>query len=231
MTRKLFWEDMYLREFDAKVISYDENRVVLDQTAFYPQGGGLVSDTGSVNNVRVTEVISEGDNIVHILNGLIHLNSGDNVHCKLDWDRRYEIMKMHTAAHLMSSVIHQRTGALITGNRIAPDESRIDFSLESYDKEKILTYIDEVNQIIKQGIEVSVFFMKKAEAIRIPGLIKLANATPPDVDILRIVKIGDVDIQADGGVHVKNTKEIGNIFVTKLENKGRLNRRIYYKLS
>src|SRR5579875_3069622 len=211
MTRKLFWEDMYLNEFDAVVISSNGNRVVLDRTAFYPQGGGLVSDTGTIDGIRVIDVVK-------------------NVHCALDWARRYSLMKMHTAAHLLSSVIHKKSGALITGNRIAPDESRIDFSLDSYDKQKLLTYVDEVNDIIKEGIDVTVFFMKREEVLRTPGLIKLANAAPPNEEILRVVKIGEIDMQADGGVHVKNTKEIGKVILTKLENKGKANKRIYYRL-
>ncbi len=230
MTRKLFWEDMYLNEFDAVVISSNGNRVVLDRTAFYPQGGGLVSDTGTIDGIRVIDVVKEDENIIHFLEGVNKFDVGKNVHCALDWARRYSLMKMHTAAHLLSSVIHKKSGALITGNRIAPDESRIDFSLDSYDKQKLLTYVDEVNDIIKEGIDVTVFFMKREEVLRTPGLIKLANAAPPNEEILRVVKIGEIDMQADGGVHVKNTKEIGKVILTKLENKGKANKRIYYRL-
>ncbi len=230
MTRKLFWEDMYLNEFDAVVTSSDGSHVVLNQTAFYPQGGGLVSDTGTIDGVRVIDVINEDKNIIHSLDRVNQFEIGKNVHCVLDWPRRYSIMKMHTAAHLLSAVIHKKSGALITGNRIAPDESRIDFSLDSYDKQKILTYIDEVNDIINAGIDVTIFFMKREEVLRIPGLIKLANVAPPNEEVLRVVKIGDIDMQADGGVHVKNTKEIGKVILTKLENKGKANKRIYYKL-
>jgi Ser-tRNA(Ala) deacylase AlaX len=221
---------MYLNEFDAVVISSNGNRVVLDRTAFYPQGGGLVSDTGTIDGIRVIDVVKEDENIIHFLEGVNKFDVGKNVHCALDWARRYSLMKMHTAAHLLSSVIHKKSGALITGNRIAPDESRIDFSLDSYDKQKLLTYVDEVNDIIKEGIDVTVFFMKREEVLRTPGLIKLANAAPPNEEILRVVKIGEIDMQADGGVHVKNTKEIGKVILTKLENKGKANKRIYYRL-
>src|SRR5579883_2028267 len=172
MTRKLFWEDMYLNEFDAVVISSNGNRVVLDRTAFYPQGGGLVSDTGTIDGIRVIDVVKEDENIIHFLEGVNKFDVGKNVHCALDWARRYSLMKMHTAAHLLSSVIHKKSGALI----------------------------------------------------------KLANAAPPNEEILRVVKIGEIDMQADGGVHVKNTKEIGKVILTKLENKGKANKRIYYRL-
>lgn len=231
MVRRLFWEDMYLREFDAKVTYVKDDRLMLDQTAFNPRGGGLVSDTGFIGGVRVLEVFKEGDDIIHLMSEPVRFSVGEEIHCVLDWERRYKIMRMHTAAHLLSAVIYRRTGALITGNSIQPDESRIDFSLESYDKEKILSYVDEVNKIIERGIDVTVSFIKRDEALQILGLVKLAKAVPPAVDVLRIVKIGDVDMQADGGVHVKNTREIGKILVTKVENKGKINRRIYYSLA
>ena len=221
---------MYIREFDATIISSQDNHVILDRTAFYPQGGGLVSDTGIMNGIKVIDVVKDGENIIHFLSDVSRFNVGESVHCMLDWERRYSIMKMHTAAHLLSSVIHKKSGALITGNRIAPDESRIDFNLELYDKQSIITYIDEVNEIIRAGLDVTISFMKRGEVSTIPGLIKLANATPPNEEVLRIVKIGDVDMQADGGVHVRNTREIGKVILTKFENKGKANKRIYYKL-
>ena len=137
-------------------------------------------------------------------------------------------MRMHTTAHILSSVVHGETGALITGNQISPDESRVDFDLEQFDKEKMSSYIDAVNEVVRRGVEVSSFFMSRVEAMKMPGLVKLANAAPPSVDQLRIVKIGDVDTQADGGVHVKNTSEIRKVIGLRTENKGRKNRRLYF---
>lgn len=137
-------------------------------------------------------------------------------------------MRMHTSAHILSSIVNRETGALITGNQITPEESRVDFSLEQFDREKISSYIDQVNNVIKRGIPVTSYFMKREEAAKIPGLVKLANAAPPSVDVLRIVQIGDVDTQADGGVHVMNTKEIGKLIGVRAENKGKNNRRLYF---
>jgi Ser-tRNA(Ala) deacylase AlaX len=230
LTRKLFWEDMYMREFEASVESVDGNRVVLDQTAFNPRGGGLVSDTGRLNGVTVIEAIKEGDSVLHLLEAPAGIRVGDRVHGVLDWERRHRIMRMHTTAHILSSVVNGMTGALITGNQISPDESRVDFNLESFDKEKMSLYIEKVNEAVERGLEVRTYFMKRDEAMSVPGLVKLAKAAPPALDTLRIVEIGDVDTQADGGVHVRNTKEIGTVVGLRTENKGKNNRRMYFSV-
>jgi Ser-tRNA(Ala) deacylase AlaX len=230
MARRLFWEDMYLREFDGTVISVEGNRVVLDQTAFYPRGGGLVSDTGRLGGAMVTEVIKENEEVIHLVDHPELLKVGEVVHGSIDWDRRYEVMKMHTTAHILCAIVNRETGALITGNQINPGESRIDFNLESFDREKISDYTKAANDVVGRGLEVKSYFMNREEALRMPGLVKLANALPPSVDVLRIVQIGDVDTQADGGVHVGNTREIGEIVIDKTENKGKNNRRLYFSL-
>ena len=228
MTRRLYWEDMYTREFDAKVESVDGTRVVLDQTAFNPRGGGLVSDTGTLAGLRVVEVVKEEETIVHLLESSSNLESGAVVHGALDWDRRFRIMRMHTSAHILSAVVNRETGALITGNQISPDQSRVDFSLDNFDKGKMSSYVDRVNEAVARRLDVRTYFMRREEALAKPGFVKLANAMPPSVDTLRIVEIGDVDTQADGGVHVKNTVEIGKVVGVRTENKGKSNRRLYF---
>jgi Ser-tRNA(Ala) deacylase AlaX len=224
----LFWEDAYLREFEAKVESVDEGKVVLDQTAFNPRGGGLVSDTGMLNGSNVTETVKEGDMIIHILEGPVAFRVGDSAKGVLDWERRHRIMRMHTSAHILSSVVNGETGALITGNQISPDESRVDFNLAEFDKDKMAVYIDKVNQAVGRHLDVRTYFLKREEAMTRPGLVKLANAAPPTVETLRIVEIGDVDTQADGGVHVRNTSEIGTVVGLRTDNKGKNNRRLYF---
>ena len=228
MTRRLFWEDMYAKAFDAKVVSLDADRLVLDQTAFNPRGGGLVSDTGTVDGTKVLEAVKEGEEVTHLLGSALSKHEGDSVHGVLDWDRRYRIMRMHTAAHILSSIVHDETGALITGNQIAPEESRVDLDLETFDRAKLSYYMDRVNEAAGRGLEVETFFMEREKALATPGFVKLANAMPPSVEMLRIVKIGDVDTQADGGVHVKNTREIGKVVGLRAENKGRSNKRLYF---
>ncbi len=228
MTRKLFWEDMYMSAFEAIVESVAGSGVLLDQTAFNPRGGGLVSDSGTIGGVRLVEATKQGDDILHTLESPAQFQPGQRVKCALDWERRYRVMRMHTAAHMLSSVVNRETGALITGNQIAPEESRVDFDLEDFDKDKVQGYVDEVNLAARRELDVETFFMKREEALATPGFVKLANAMPPALAELRIVKIGDVDTQADGGVHVRNTREIGTLTVTRTDNKGRKNRRLYF---
>jgi Ser-tRNA(Ala) deacylase AlaX len=219
---------MYMKIFDAMVVSSQGDRVVLDQTAFNPRGGGLVSDLGTVNGAKLAEAVKEGEEVVHVMESAPDFKPGETVHCVLDWDRRYRIMRMHTAAHILSAVVNGETGALITGNQIAPDESRVDLSLDQFDREKLAHYVERVNEVVRSAVDVRTFFMKREEALATPGLVKLANAMPPSLEMLRIVQIGDVDTQADGGVHVKNTREIGKVTGLKSDNKGKNNRRIYF---
>ena len=219
---------MYAREFDARVTSAEGNRVVLDQTAFNPRGGGLVSDTGMLGGSKVSEVVKEGEEIFHLLEAPHALKPGDQAHGVVDWDRRFRIMRMHTSAHILSSVVNGETGALITGNQISPDESRVDFNLDNFDRDKMSYYIEKVNIAVGRELDVKTYFMKREEALAKPGFVKLANALPPSVDVLRIVEIGDVDTQADGGVHVGNTREIGKVVGLRAENKGKSNRRLYF---
>ena len=231
MTRKLFWEDAYLKEFDGTVTSIDGNKIVLDQTAFHPRGGGLLGDSGTLGAVRVHDTFKgDEDSIVHLLESPVGLSAGSPVHCLIDWGRRYRIMRMHTSAHLLSAIFHRETGALITGNQIEPEKSRIDFSLEDFDRERMLSYCNQANEAIAKNPPVKTYFMKKQEALRIAGITKLAVAAPPDVKELRIVEIEGYDIQADGGVHVKGLGEIGKIEPLKFENKGKSNRRLYFTI-
>ena len=231
MTKKLFWDDAYIKEFDAKILSVDGNQIVLDQTAFNPRGGGLVGDIGTLGNVKVLDTVKgANDSIVHMVESTAGLGMGSSVHGNLDWGRRHRIMRMHTSAHLLSSIFNKETGALITGNQIEPDKSRIDFSLENFDREKILLLCKQANEAIAKNPPVKTYFMQREEAMKIPGIIKLAAAAPPDVKELRIVEIEGYDIQADGGVHVKELGEITRIDPLKFENKGKSNRRLYFTI-
>ncbi len=232
MTKKLFWEDAYIKDFDAAITSIDGSRIVLDQTAFHPRGGGLLGDTGTLGGARVIDTIKgAGDSIVHLLEQPGTWGVGDSVRGMVDWDRRHRIMRMHTAAHLLSAIFNRETGALITGNQIEPDKSRIDFSLEDFDREKMVGYCNQANEAVAKNPPVRTYFMNREEALQIPGITKLASAAPPDVKDLRIVEIEGLDIQADGGVHVKSLGEIGRIEPLKFENKGKSNRRLYFTVT
>ena len=228
----LYMTDSYLKEFAASVSKTEGAVVFLDKTAFYPQGGGQPCDMGTMEcNGRVLNVVNvtkkDGD-IAHHLDG--ELKEGDKVHCKIDWNRRYRLMRMHTAAHIIDAILYRETGALCTGNQLGIDKSRIDFSLDS-GMEKMKAYIDMANDAVEQGIVVKIYSLQRDEAMKIPGIVKLAAAAPPNVAELRIVEIPGVDIQADGGTQVANTKEIGKIEFLGTENKGKSNRRLYYTLS
>ncbi len=231
MTYKLFWDDAYASKFSARVLDVAENKVILDRTAFNPRGGGLVGDTGLIAGARVTDTVKDSDTIHHVIEGPPGLTPGTDVECSLDWDRRYRIMRMHTAAHALSAVFNRETGALITGNRIEPDESRIDFSIGSMDRDVMTSYVDAVNMEISRNPAVKTYFLPRDEALKIPAIVKLAGASPPDVDTFRIVEIEGLDTQADGGVHVRRLGEVGGIVPVRFENKGKSNRRLYFRLN
>lgn len=235
MARPLYLEDSYLRECDSIVQSVtDGQSVILDRTIFYPRGGGQPSDTGrmvvSGSVFRVLNVTKSEGRITHELDQPASFRPGDSVHCVLDWERRHRLMRMHTGGHVLSAIIHTATGARITGNSLEPDESRIDFNLEDFDREKINEYVQKANDALARDLPITIQTMPYAEAMGIPGMVKLAEALPPNLPTLRVVQIGDVDLQADGGLHVKSTREVGQIEVTRAENKGKSNRRIYFRL-
>jgi Ser-tRNA(Ala) deacylase AlaX len=226
-------DDSYLKEFEARVVEVLGNNVVLDKTAFHPRGGGLPEDTGVLvkegQEVRVVQVFSEEGRVLHSAPG--HMFSvGDAVKGVLDWERRYLIMRMHTGIHALASVFNRRTGALITGNQVNVDKSRLDLNLEKIDRALIDDVFSETNRELALGRMVKINYLPREEALKIPGIVKLAEAAPPSVERLRIVEIEGLDIQADGGPHVANTKEVGELILLKVENKGRNNRRVYFTL-
>jgi misacylated tRNA(Ala) deacylase len=234
MTRALYLDDSYLQETTATVTAViDERFVVLDQTVFYPQGGGQPGDTGVlVRNGESFTVINTTKRDGAILHELDRAGvyEGDEVLARIDWQRRYAHMRYHTAAHLLSAVIHKHAGALISGNQISAEKLRVDFSLEEYDPLQLQHYLAEANRIIAQHLTIHVRTLPREEALALPGIVKLAGALPPNIPELRIVSIGEgeqlVDEQADGGTHVHNTKEIGTIVLLNSENKGKNNRRM-----
>lgn len=234
MTEMLYLDDSYAKEFEATVVKADGKFIVLDKTLFYPQGGGQPSDEGTLScdgkDYKVVFAKKMGDDVSHEVNQE-GLREGDKVKGKLDWDRRYLLMRGHTAAHVVSGIFHKEAGALISGNQIGTDKVRIDFTLEDFDKEKIVDYIQKSNELIATDLKVTASYMPMEEAKKDPGLFKLANILPPSVKELRILEIENFDRQADGGTHVKSLKEIGKLEFLKAKNQGKNNRRVYFKLN
>ncbi len=230
ITRKLFWEEPYSKGFLAKVVAIEGQDVVLDQTLFYPRGGGVACDIGTLNGSKVRETTKADDKILHTLDAPGSLKAGDEVIGRVDWERRHRLMKMHTAGHLLSSLFYSRANCRITGNQIDVGRSRMDFDLESFDRSQIEGYVAEANELIRRDAPVKTYFLGREEALKLPDMVKLAEAAPPAEAKLRIVEIEGVDRQADGGLHVSHLKEIGQIQLLKLENKGKTNRRLYYDL-
>ncbi|RLE39218.1 alanyl-tRNA editing protein AlaX [Candidatus Woesearchaeota archaeon] len=240
MTRALYLDDCYLKEFDAKVVNVENGKfVVLDQTCFYPTGGGQLHDEGILvrkfdcREFKVVYVNKSGDEISHEIENLegAKLKEGDEVFGVLDWKRRYKLMRAHTAAHIYSEIIHRNTNALITGNQLGLDKIRIDFNTEKFDKEKLKGFIEEANKIVKQDLPIKVYYLSREEADRIPGVSKLAKGLSSSISKVRIVEIEGFDIQADGGTHVCRTGEVGKLEFLSAENKGKDNRRIYFRLA
>jgi len=234
MESALYMDDAYIKEFEAVVTSVKDGKfVVLDKTAFYPTGGGQPHDTGIfICNGEEYPVAYTGKFCGQISHEVSKagLKMGDKVIGKIDWDRRYRFMRMHTAAHLLIAIFNKKSNVLITGNQIDVDKTRIDFNMGNFDREKIMYYIETANEVIKQDIPVKAYYLLREEAMKIPGVVKLAGTLPPEVSKLRIVEISGVDVQADGGTHVKSLSEIGTIEFVKAENKGKDNRRVYYAL-
>tara|TARA_Y100000310_G_scaffold112450_1_gene110927 strand:- start:1379 stop:2089 length:711 start_codon:yes stop_codon:yes gene_type:complete len=232
MEKPLYMDNCYLKEFEATVESVkDDKYVILDKTAFYPLGGGVSYDIGVLlrdnEEFQVIYVGKFDDKISHEVSKP-GLKPGDKVIGIINWERRYKLMKLHTAAHLLASIFHDKSNALITGGKIEPEKARMDFSLENFDRQIVDDYCKIANDLIQKNAPVKISYMKREEALKIPDMVKLANKMPPDVETLRIVEIEGIDKQADGGCHVKNILEIGKIEIVKVENKGKSNRRVYY---
>lgn len=234
MTKALFLEDSYLREAPSKVVAVKDGKyVTLDQTIFYPKGGGQPHDTGKIlKGSEVYQVVYVGKLSGEISHEVDRpgLQQGDTVRCVLDWDRRYKLMRSHTAAHVLAALLNKGTGALITGNQLEEDHVRFDYNLERFEKSLLEMYLSKANELFGKDIPVKGYELPREEALKIPGVVKMAEAFPPDLPVLRIVEIVGLDRQADGGTHVKNLEEIGKVDLVKTENKGKNNRRIYFKL-
>lgn len=238
MTDKLFLNDMYLKEFDAVVTSVDQNHVVLDRTAFYATGGGQPNDTGTLltssGELRVVNVRKEGDEIVHTLEEGQTVSPGTKVHGKIDWDRRYSHMRFHSAIHVMDGIVTQKHGdnGLLTGGQIYEDRARIDVDMEDFSRELVEQIMQECNSFITEGHRIHQKEISREEALQMENLARTepGRRLIESLETVRLIVIDDLDEQADGGTHVADSREIGKLVLTKVESKGKRNKRIGFTL-
>jgi misacylated tRNA(Ala) deacylase len=174
------------------------------------------------------EINRETKEILHILEDVIGLSAGDTVKGMLYWERRYRLMRLHTAAHLIAAIMYRDYSALITGGQVDCDQAKLDFNLPKTDREVFEDAVAKANIEVSKGTALKMYFLERTEALKVPGIVKLAERMPPEVKELRIVEIPGIDVQADGGPHVNNTLEIGEMSLVRIENKGKSQRRVYF---
>jgi misacylated tRNA(Ala) deacylase len=238
MTELLYQTDSYVKEFDATITSIllPERAAVLDRTAFYPGGGGQPCDFGTLTVEGVTypveKVKKQGDDVLHFLGGDTPLPSvGAVAHGTLDWARRYELMRTHSALHVLCGTVFRDYGALVTGGEMQPGKGRLDFEFETMRGELVREIESAINKEVAQARDIRVKILPREEAFQIPDLIRTKiNLLPEGITHVRIVEIVGLDLQADGGTHVQNTSEIGIIRVADYKSKGAINKRIYIEI-
>jgi misacylated tRNA(Ala) deacylase len=238
MTDLLYHQDSYLREFDAVVKGVDETNhgVILDRTAFFPGGGGQPADFGTLTVEGQTLPVKRAKRIkgeiVHILEGDSHLPEvGAAVTGEIDWEHRYKLMRTHSAMHILCGVIWRDYEASVTGGNMEPLKGRMDFEFETMRKELVETIEEAVNVEVANARPISTRILPREEAFQIPDLIRTKiNLLPKFIQEVRVVEIEGLDLQADGGTHVKNTLEVGRIRVVDYKSKGKINKRIYVEV-
>ncbi|PWH15507.1 MAG: Ala-tRNA(Pro) hydrolase [Anaerolineae bacterium] len=238
MTLLLYQTDSYSKENQAKVIQMipEEHALILDQTVFYPGGGGQPADTGSLlckgKQLTIQKVKKMGDDVLFYLESASELpDVGEVVTCQIDWERRYQLMRTHSAMHVLCGVIFRDYGATVTGGDMEPLKGRMDFEFETMHKDLVAAIEEAVNREVQKGLPIRTAILPREEAFKIPDLIRTKiNLLPADIQFVRVVEIVGLDLQADGGTHVQNTSEIGKIRVVDYKSKGKINKRIYIEL-
>jgi misacylated tRNA(Ala) deacylase len=237
MTVLLYQTDSYLRQFSATVTAVTENGVALDQTAFYPGGGGQPCDAGALTwgsglRRRVSRVQRMEGEVWHMLEGEGELPAvGSTVGGEIDWEQRYQLMRTHSALHILCGVVFRVYGALVTGGNMEPLQARMDFEFERMEKDLVQDIESAINKEVLAARPIRVAILSREDAFQIPDLIRTKiNLLPADIRQVRVVEIVGLDLQADGGTHVANTSEVGPIKVVDYRSKGRSNKRLVIKL-
>ncbi|MQG25945.1 MAG: alanyl-tRNA editing protein [SAR202 cluster bacterium] len=232
MTDLLFHKDSYLQSTNATVIKIvEDNGIVLDRTVFYPGGGGQPHDLGVISignkNVAVTKVQNVKGEVIHWVEDNHGITTGQSVTAEIDWDRRYTLMRTHTALHILCGVVWRDYKAQVTGGDMQPGTARMDFEFENMTAEFAEKIEDTINREVNDNRTIEVNFLTREQANQVPDLIRTKiNLLPETISEIRTIDISGLDLQADGGTHVKNTSEVGFIKVTGHESKGRINKRL-----
>ena len=239
MTELLFQKDSYLQEFPARVKKVDpENQaIILDRTAFYPGGGGQPTDSGLIKygdfSIPIKRARKAGPDILHIVEDGFDLpETEQDVNGQLDWEHRYMLMRTHTAMHILCGVIFRDYGASVTGGSMEPMAGRMDFEFETMHKDLVQEIEAAINVEVENARPLRVEILPREEAFQIPDLIRTKiNLLPEGIQEVRVVEIEGLDLQADGGTHVRNTSEVGQIEIVDYKSKGKINKRIYVHLA
>ena len=237
-TDLLYMTDSYLKEFEATIteISDDGLNVYLDRTAFYTGGGGQPHDIGKLiidNEIYNVVKIDRDSNraFFHRIDRSCDAKIGSKVKGEIDWERRYKIMRYHTALHILCGLIWKEFGAMVTGGNMSTDKARMDFNLADFSKERVEYIEKRVAEEVAAAREVVIKILPRDEAFQIPDLIRTKiNLLPPQIKEVRTVEIVGLDLQADGGTHLKNTQDVGKVRIIETINKGKENKRIVIKI-
>jgi misacylated tRNA(Ala) deacylase len=235
MTELIYQTDSYLKTFTAQVTSVDEeNRaLVLDRSAFYPGGGGQPADSGTLTEAGIVYPVRRakkiGNDVFHYLDGDAPLPPvGAQVQAEINWERRHQLMRTHTALHILCGVVFRDYGASVTGGDMDPLDGRMDFEFETMQRELVDEIQRAVNEEVAKARPIRIAILPRDEAFQIPDLIRTKiNLLPEGIQEVRVVEIVGLDLQADGGTHVANTSEVGSIRVVDYKSKGKINKRIY----
>ncbi len=233
-TRLLYQTDSYIKNFMTKVLAVQDGALILEQTAFYPGGGGQPADGGVIRwqgqELALSQVEKKGETVLHHLEG-IGPQIGDEIEGVLDWERRYALMRTHTALHILCGVIWRDFGAPVTGGNMEPLKARMDFELEHITADFAERVEATINREVAAAREIHVRILPRAAAFQIPDLIRTKiNLLPEGIQQVRTVEIIGLDLQADGGTHVANTREVGRIKIVGHESKGKINKRLRIEL-
>ena len=235
-TEELAPKDSYLAQSEGNVLEVSDEGLFLDRTVFYARGGGQPGDVGSISwdggSVEVVDTVRRAGKPFHLVGAGVEMpEPGTAVEAVIDWDRRYRIMKTHTALHALSGVVFKDFGAKVTGGNMTPGEARMGFELDAISVEFGQLVERKLNSELTKGYSTEIVVMAREEALKDPDLIRTkVNLIPEFVKDIRVVDIVGLDRQADGGTHVASTLEVGRIEVVKTESKGKANKRMRIRL-